>query len=318
MKKKLLIGLAFFLLTACGMNKDLGEQNKLVVSDSKYYIYYDNEILEIQKGVYITNENKIEDYFSSFLGLHVKDEKKLLSDLERYFPHKINGVQKGEKPKNFKSIPSIKIGDKVIVNSLQLEYLLAEETLIAVDDTSDIIKVKEVVDANLEGKLVYILNANRMAGFAKKLGMAFEENLKMKYIAENYSKESNVSYIINNKLSQEDFDKFVNSLSIKYIKVKKDDKLKPEADVILITGNDAKVNFTIEVLSTSENSELKTLLSDYKLKVQKSNENISETTIKHRAEDILIAKKLLGYLPTAKLVQDDSIAENKIVITTNK
>ena len=318
MKKKLLIGLSFFLLTACGMNKDLGEQNKLVVSDSKYYVYYDNEILEIQKGVYITNENKIEDYFSLFLGVYVKDEKKLLSDLERYFPHKINGVQKGEKPKNFKKIPIIKIGDRLIVNSLKLEYLLAEETLIAVDDTSDIVRVKEAVDSNLSGKFVYILNANKINGFAKKLGMAFEKNLKMKYIAENYSKESTFSYIINNKLSQEDFDKFVNSLSLKYIKVKKDDKLKPEADVILITGNDAKVDFTIELLSTSEDSELKTLLSEYKLKVQKSNEKISETTIKHRAEDIVIAKKMLGYLPTAKLIQDDSIAENKILITTNK
>ena len=165
MKKKLLIGLSFFLLTACGMNKDLGEQNKLVVSDSKYYVYYDNEILEIQKGVYITNENKIEDYFSLFLGVYVKDEKKLLSDLERYFPHKINGVQKGEKPKNFKTIPIIKIGDRLIVNSLKLEYLLAEETLIAVDDTSDIVKVKEAVDSNLSGKFVYILNANKINFF---------------------------------------------------------------------------------------------------------------------------------------------------------
>ncbi|WP_068268541.1 hypothetical protein [Caviibacter abscessus] len=322
MKKNILIALFFFVLSSCGLNKDLGQQNKLVVSQDKYYIYYDNEVIELPKGTYITKENKIEDYFSKFFVSYVKDEKKLLSDLNRYFPHKINGVQEGNKPQNSSVIPIIKVENKQLIDSVKLAKLLAGETgeaLVAYDDSSEIVEVKDNsnVQISLEGKLVSILNANGIAGFAKKLGRAFESNLKMKYTAENYSENLNMTYVINHKLSDEELSKFINSTNIKYVKIKKDDKIKPEADVVLITGNDANVNYTIEVKSINENSDLKELLHDYKVNVVKVDKAQDVTVINYKAEDILIAKKLLGYIPSAKLVEDNTL-DNKIVITTNK
>lgn len=323
MKKNILIALFFFVLSSCGLNKDLGQQNKLVVSHDKYYIHYDNEVIEVPKGTYITKENKIEDYFSQFFVLYVKDEKKLLSDLNRYFPHKINGVQKGNKPQNSSVIPSIKVDNKQVIDSVKLSNLLAGETgeaLVSYDDSSEIVEVKEnnnVEEVSLEGKTVSILNANKITGFAKKLGRIYQANLKMKYTAENYSGNENISYIINHKLSEKELNKFINSTNIKYIRMKQDKSIKPEADVVLITGNDAKVDYTIEVKSTNENSDLKELIHGYKVNVSKIDKAADETVISYKAEDILIAKKLLGYIPSAKLVEDNTL-NDKIVITTNK
>lgn len=322
MKKNILIALFVLALSSCGLNKELGEQNKLVVSQDKYYIYYDNEVIELPKGTYITKENKIEDYFSKFFVLYVKDEKKLLSDLNRYFPHKINGVQEGAKPQAASVIPSIKVENKQVIDSVKLSKLLAGETgdsLVSYDDSSEIVEVKDNsnISVSLEGKFVSILNANGIKGFAKKLGQAFETNLKMKYTAENYSEKSNLTYVINHKLTEDELNKFINSTNLKYVKIKKDDSIKPEADIVLITGNDSNVDYTIEVKSTNENSDLKELLHGYKVSIIKVDKVPDSIAINYNAEDILIAKKLLGYIPSAKLVEDNTL-NNKIVITTNK
>lgn len=72
----------------------------------------------------------------------------------------------------------------------------------------------------------------------------------MNYVTENFNEKIDFSYIINHRLTDEQFDKLVNnSLSLKYIKIKKDKNIRPEADVVLITGNDNKVTYTLNIVS---------------------------------------------------------------------
>lgn len=323
--KKLLFVFSLLALLSCGIAEDNKEGNRLVVTENKYFVYYDSEVIEIPKGTYITTDKKIEDYFFdvALLGKTLKDEKGLLADLSKYFPHEILDVRKGTDPSAFTALPTIKLGEKVIVDSINLASILAGDTaesLINVNNTSEIVEVKESnavnPDVSLEGKKVEILNANGIQGFASNLGKAFESNLKMKYNAENYNQSSDISYVINHKLSDAEFEKFVNSLSIKYIKIKNDDSIKPDSDIVIITGNDSKVNFPITILSNKESSELKDLLTTYNVSVKKTDQSIKEIVIKHKAEDVLIAKKLLSYIPEAKLEVDET--QTGITILSNR
>lgn len=325
--KKLLYTISLFALISCGIAQDNKEGNRLVLANDSYYVYYEKEVIEIPKGTYITKENKIDDYFYNivFIGKTVKNEKKLLLDLSKYFPHGITDVRIGEKPNSVVSLPVFKVDEKNMIDSIYLAEILVGQTaeaLINLNNTSEIVEVKDanIIDPNvsLEGKTVEILNANGIQGFAANLGKAFETNLKMKYNAENYTQSSDISYIINHKLTEEEFNKFVNSLSLKYIKIKKDDNLKADADVVLITGNDAKVkNYPITIISNSDSSELKELLSSYNnVSVKKTDKEVKEIIIKHKAEDVVIARKLLSYIPEAKLEVDET--QQGLTILSNR
>lgn len=117
-------------------------------------------------------------------------------------------------------------------------------------------------------------------------------------------------------MTDEQFDKLVNSLSLKYIKIKKDKNVRPEADVVLITGNDNKVTYTLNIVSPTGKSEIKELLDGYNsVEIKNENEKTKDIIIKYRSEDELIAKKLLSYLPEAKLILDDKLQGNVTIIS---
>lgn len=138
----------------------------------------------------------------------------------------------------------------------------------------------------------------------------------MNYVAENFNEKIDFSYIINHRLTDEQFDKLVNSLSLKYIKIKKDKNIRPEADVVLITGNDNKVTYTLNIVSPTGKSEIKELLNGYNsVEIKNENEKTNDIIIKYRSEDELIAKKLLSYLPEAKLILDDKLQGNVTIIS---
>lgn len=138
----------------------------------------------------------------------------------------------------------------------------------------------------------------------------------MNYVAENFNEKTDFSYIINHRLTDEQFDKLVNSLSLKYIKIKKDKNVRPEADVVLITGNDNKVTYTLNIVSPTGKSEIKELLDGYNsVEIKNENEKTNDIIIKYRSEDELIAKKLLSYLPEAKLILDDKLQGNVTIIS---
>lgn len=318
--KKFLLILSLISIFSCGIKEDTNKGNRLVLVGNSYYVYYDDEVIEIPSGTYLTKDTKVDDYFFSFMGKQIKDEKKLLVDLTKYFPHGITDIQRGSKPSNYTELPTYEVNGKTMVDSVKLANLLAGqdgEGLINSELSTDIIDVKngDEVDPNvsLEGKKVEILNANGIPGFAKELGDALVNNLKMQYNAENHGKPSNFTYIVNHKLTDQELSKFINSLNFKYIKVLDDPNLKPDSDVVLITGNDEKVNYPINILTKNGSTELQNMLEGYKVVVKKD-ENVTDgVVIKYNKEDILIAKKLQSILNDAKLEEDNSIKQGLII-----
>lgn len=64
-----------------------------------------------------------------------------------------------------------------------------------------------------------------------------------------------------------------------------------------------------------EKSEIKELLNGYNsVEIKNENEKTNDI-IKYRSEDELIAKKLLSYLPEAKLILDDKLQGNVTIIS---
>lgn len=321
--KKIFAILTLSLLISCGLEPDTKEGNRLIVSDNAYYINYENTVLKLDDNLYLTKETKMEDYFVGFLGTHLKNEQKLLVDLSKYFPHSISSIVEGEDIKDAILMPTVEIDGKKIVDNIALSDILLENTLdslIKVDDISEIITVKDTTqvspEISLEGKNIVILNGNGINGFASNLGKEIKKNLKMNYVAENFNEKTDFSYIINHRLTDEQFDKLVNSLSLKYIKIKKDKNVRPEADVVLITGNDNKVTYTLNIVSPTGKSEIKELLDGYNsVEIKNENEKTKDIIIKYRSEDELIAKKLLSYLPEAKLILDDKLQGNVTIIS---
>lgn len=325
--KKVIMALALTSLLACGY-KDNYEGNRLSYSDEKYYIYYDEEVIEIPKGAYITKDNKIDDYFFNFFGKHVKDEKKLISDLSKYFPHGIESVVTLKNiPSASVEMPTMDLENKKLVDSIRLANVLSGgdgKALIVVNEGTDLVKVDEVKtdvveNVNLAGKSVAVLNANGIRGFASKLGEKLKSELGMDYVAENYKERKKATYLINNKLSEAEFNKFANSLGIKYIRIKIDENLYSESDVVVIAGNDRLVNLPVKIYSTTGVSELKSILKTYNPTVYKAKEGqgIVEITVKYNPEDKFIAQNISKLLEGSKLEEDNSI-KNNIIITTNR
>ncbi len=317
MKKGIII-FALISLMSCGMKNDTKQGNRLIVTDNKYYIYYDDEVIELNKGTYITKESKIDDYFFDikFIGKQLKDERKLLLDLAKYFPHGISGIQKGQAPTNAITLPTYNIGDKKIIDSVKLANILDGESLVNSESSELEAKESQTEDVSLEGKKIEILNANGIAGFAKKLGENLKNTLKVEYNAENYNSSSNFTYVINHKLSDKELELLINSLDIKYIKVLNDEKIKPDADVVLITGNDQKVDFPITIKTDKSESELKNLLSTYKTIVKKETNVTNGVVIKYNLEDELIAKRIASIIGDAKLEKDDTIKNSLVIISS--
>ena len=318
--KKIILILTLASLFSCGMREDTKNGNRMVLVGDNYYVYYDNQVIEIPKGTYLTKETKVDDYFFNFAGKHLKDERKLLVDLTKYFPHEIKEVQIGQKPENFVEVPRMNVNGKEMIDSIKLANILSgmdSDALINSDSSSEIIDVKNSneVDPNvsLEGKKVEILNANGIKGFAKQLGDAFATNLKMEYNAENYSKASDMTYIINHKLTEAELNKFVNSISSKYIKILNDQSIKPDAVVVLITGNDANVQYPITLITKNANSDIQNILTDYQVILKQDSKVSDGVVIKYNKEDIFIAKKIANLLGEVKLQEDNNITKGLVI-----
>ncbi|CAM3087918.1 hypothetical protein [Streptobacillus ratti] len=323
MKKKLTILLTLLTIVSCGTKTSAEiEGNKIVRVDNSYYLHYDDTVIKLTEDTYITKDKKVSDYFKGSLFSNEEDD--FLVDLKKYFPHGFNGIEKGEAPKEFTEIPLMSLGDKKIIDAIALSLDLSSkspELLIAKDETKDEEKIEEVKkEIDLKGKKVAILNANGIDGYAKRLGESLKTTLGIEFLSENYGKSEKLSYIVNHKLTQEELDKLINTVNIKFIKVQNNPNLKPEQDAVLITGNDANVKYSVEVLSKSGLKDIENMLKEYtvttKTETKYNNEDIKdETIIMYNPEDVFIAKKILRLLPNAILKEDASLS-NKLIITT--
>ena len=59
------------------------------------------------------------------------------------------------------------------------------------------------------------------------------------YSAENYTEQGSMNYVINHTLSPGEVNQLIEGLNLKYIKVLDDPTVKPDADFVIITGDDA-------------------------------------------------------------------------------
>ncbi len=323
MKKKLTVLLMLLAMVSCG-TKTSGEieGNKVVKVDNSYYLHYDDTVIKLNDDTYITKDKKVSDYFKGSFFSNEEDD--FLVDLKKYFPHGFNGIEKGKAPEEFTEIPLMSLGDKKIIDALALSLDLSSknpELLIVKDETKDE-EVKEEIkeEVDLTGKKVAILNANGIDGYARRLGESLKTTLGVEFLSENYGKFEEFSYIVNHKLDSKELDKLIDTLNIKFIKVKNNSKLKSGHDVVIITGNDSKVKYNVEVLSKGGLKDVENALKGYsvttKMETKYNNENIKDDTIiMHNPEDIFIAKKILKLLPNSMLKEDAGLS-NKLIITT--
>lgn len=319
MKKIILILVSLFMIFGCieYESKDVGDKNRIFKSDNNFYVYYNGKFIEIPKGTYIANDKKIENYYIK----KIVNKSELLNDLNKYFPDKIEYVTKGEKPKESIKLPVITSDGKTYIDSVKLEKLLAELPIRVVQEDKESI-VAEEKPVSLEGKKIEILNANGIDGFASSLGDALQAKFKIAYNAENYSQEENYSYVINNKLDDNAVNELLSSLSLKYIKKMKPGQIKPDADLVIITGKDTETGFKTEIMSAGETTTILDKLKAYSPVYTKSDKykdidlkKITGIQINYNPEDYYTAYKLGKLLNTTNLVEDASLKDSIIILT---
>ena len=319
MKKIILILVSLFMIFGCieYESKDVADKNRIFKSDNNFYVYYNGKFIEIPKGTYIANDKKIENYYIK----KIVNKSELLNDLNKYFPDKIEYVTKGEKPKESIKLPVITSDGKTYIDSVKLEKLLVGlPTRVAQNDKENIVAEEKPV--SLEGKKIEILNANGIDGFASSLGDALMAKFKIVYNAENYTQEENYSYIINNKLDDNAANELLSSLSIKYIKKMKPGQIKPDADLVIITGKDTETGFKTEIMSAAENSAITEKLKAYTPVFTKADKykdidlkKLTGIQINYNPEDYYTAYKLGKLLNTTNLVEDASLKDSIIILT---
>ena len=319
MKKIILILVSLFMIFGCieYESKDVADRNRIFKSDNNFYVYYNGKFIEIPKGTYIANDKRIENYYIK----KIVNKSELLNDLNKYFPDKIEYVTKGEKPKESIKLPVITSDGKTYIDSVKLEKLLVGlPTRVAQNDKENIVAEEKPV--SLEGKKIEILNANGIDGFASSLGDALMAKFKIVYNAENYTQEENYSYIINNKLDDNAANELLSSLSIKYIKKMKPGQIKPDADLVIITGKDTETGFKTEIMSAAENSAITEKLKAYTPVFTKADKykdidlkKLTGIQINYNPEDYYTAYKLGKLLNTTNLVEDASLKDSIIILT---
>lgn len=322
--KKILGILALLVFVSCGTNNVEIEGNKIVKANGEYYLYYNKSIIKLTPDTYITKDKKVSDYFD--VSLFEDKEVDFLADLKKYFPHGFNGIVDGEVPSEFIEIPLISLSEgKMIIDSVNLSEELSNrnpELLMEQDITKEEnAEIEEVSkEVNLNSKKIAFLNANGIAGFAKKMGENLKTNLGIEFTAENYSKSEINSYIVNHKLNEDELLELIKATGLKYVKVLEDSNLKSDSDAVIIIGDDSKVSFDIEIISKSNNKEIAQKLTGYKLIETQADKyngvSISDdNVIIYNKEDINIAKMIKNIIGEA-ILQEDTNLKNKIIITT--
>ena len=322
MKKIILTLISLIMIFSCieYESKDVADKNRVFKSGNDFYVYYNGKFIEVPKGTYIANDKKIENYYIK----KIVNKSELLNDLNKYFPDKIEYVTKGEKPKESIKIPVIASNGKTYIDNVKLEKLLAEipkRTVLQDEDKENVAQITPAQPVSLEGKTIEILNANGQDGFASSLGEALKAKYKIVYNAENYTKEENYSYIVNNKLDENAVNDILNSLTLKYIKKLKPGELKPNADLVIITGKDTNVDFKVEVISGADKSAVLEKIKAYnpvftkneKYK-EKDLKTLTDIQINYNPEDYYTAYKLSKILGTNNLVEDKELKNSVIIL----
>ncbi|RRD40664.1 LytR family transcriptional regulator [Leptotrichia sp. OH3620_COT-345] len=334
MKKILLVMISLLFFISCFENTEtLKSENRIFRTGDKYYVYYNGNTFELPKDLYLTKTKKVEQYFTTGilkqLNIGVLNKAELLNDLNKYFPSGIKYITENEQPVGSVSIPVTTVGSEKHVDSIKFEKII-----VALPQGNDKGRAEEekeetVVNINpeetLKGKKIEVLNANGIDGFAKNIGEKLKAKFGLEYNAENYTKPEVMNYVVVRKLNETEVEAIVSETGLKYVKVFEDNNVKPEADFIIITGNDAQINFPVEILTLGNESAVSEKIQGYKPKTVKTSEfkgekldSINDIKVIYNPADIytakLIAKSIGGGV---KLIADNEINGKITVISKN-
>ena len=178
---------------------------------------------------------------------------------------------------------------------------------------------------SLKGKKIEILNANGIDGFAKKIGDKLKETYVLDYNAENYSNPETMNYIITRKFNEAEVLAILEELGFKYARILIDDTIKSESDFVLITGNESKIKFILEIATLGDSSIITEKLKEYNPEIVKSvtfaeepREKMTQIQVVYNKVDLytakLMAKKIGG---NVKLVESNKMNNRIVVVSKN-
>lgn len=332
--KKIIIGMASLVLFAsCFENtEDLKNENRVFRTGDKYYVVYKGNTFELPKDLYLTENKKVEDYFTKGvlqkLKIEVLNKAELLNDLNKYFPNGIGYITENENISVNYQMPILNVGNEKHVDSIKFENILAglpnnnnEKNLKPNTGTN----IEENGAMTLKGKKIEILNANGIDGFAKKIGDLLKETFGLEYNAENYTKSETMNYIISKNLSENEIQTIIEKTGIKYVKIMEDNNIKPEADFVLITGNDEKIQFKLEIATLGTSSIVTDKIKEYNPEIVKSVtfaeepiEKMEDIRVVYNKEDLYTAKIIAKKLGNnVKLVESDKMNNRIVVVSKN-
>lgn len=334
--RKFLLGLAsLILLSSCFENtEELKNENRIFRTENKYYVYYNGSTFELPKDLHLTKDKKIEQYFTTGilqkLNIDVVNKSELLNDLNKYFPDGIDYITDEKQGKATVETPIMTLGNEKHIDSIKFEKLLSTlPTVPASNQASE--KMGTEVNSNfnpkesLKGKKIEILNANGIDGFAKKIGDKLKETYVLDYNAENYSNPETMNYVITRKFNEAEVLAILEELGFKYARILIDDTIKSESDFVLITGNESKIKFILEIATLGDSSIITEKLKEYNPEIVKSVtfaeepiEKMTQIQVVYNKVDLytakLMAKKIGG---NVKLVESNKMNNRIVVVSKN-
>lgn len=328
--KKFIIGIASLILFAsCFENSaNLQKENRVFRTGDKYYVVYNGNTFELPKDLYLTKDKKVEQYFTTGvlkdLNIDVINKSELLNDLNKYFPKGIGYVTEDENAKVNYQIPVLNVGNEKHIDSIKFEQILATLPAVVENNNNQQNNQPNPVET-LRGKKIEILNANGINGFAKNIGDKLKEAFFIEYNAENYNKPETMNYVITRKFNENEVESILEKAGLKYARILTDNSIKPEADFVLVTGNDEKVEFKLEIATLGTSSVVTDKIKEYKPEIVKSVtfaeepiDKMTEIKVVYNKVDYytakLIAKKLGG---NVKLVESEKMNNRIVVVSKN-
>lgn len=128
--KKLIIAItSLVLFISCFENMDnLKTKNRIFRTGDKFFVVYEGKTFELSKDLYLTQDKKVEQYFTTgFLqkiNIDVVNKSELLNDLNKYFPKRIEYVTEGENISSTMTLPVVTVANKKYIDSIKFDEVV--------------------------------------------------------------------------------------------------------------------------------------------------------------------------------------------------
>ena len=129
MKKLIIVIISLVLFVSCFENMDnLKNKNRIFRTEDKFFVVYEGKTFEMPKDLYLTQNKKVEQYFTTgFLkkiNVEVVNKAELLNDLNKYFPKGIEYVSDEKSGNTAATLPIVIVGDKKYIDSIKFDEVV--------------------------------------------------------------------------------------------------------------------------------------------------------------------------------------------------